>query len=337
MLKKRQIIPSLLGMALFCYLLVPTLLLGQQWEEDPIPDANADSLTNPVEFKTGTVVANGLQFSFLELGEGPLILALHGFPDHARSFRHQMPALADAGYRVVAPYMRGYAPTDAPADAPYDYGVLVQDTLALIDALGGESTILIGHDFGAVAAYGAAALASEKVTKLITIASPYGGFYQSLMLNPEEQRRKWYMFYFQSFPGAETAVALDDFAFIERLWKDWSPGWRIPKEEMAAVKETLSKPGVLTAALTYYHHIFNPIPASPEIQEIRDNYGGPIKVPTLYIYGKRDGCVGLEVSEGMEDLFPLGLRKELILGAGHFVHQQRPMLVNRLILKFLLE
>ena len=99
-----------------------------------------------------TVQANGLTFHCLEMGEGPLALCLHGFPDHARSFRHQLPALADAGYRAVAPYLRGYAPTDVPPNGPYQAAALAQDTVALIDALGGQCEVLIGHDWGAVAA-----------------------------------------------------------------------------------------------------------------------------------------------------------------------------------------
>ena len=88
------------------------------------------------EFKNTTVQANGLTFHCLEMGEGPLALCLHGFPDHANSFRHQLPVLAKAGYRAVAPYLRGYAPTDVPPNGPYQAAALVQDTIALIDQLG---------------------------------------------------------------------------------------------------------------------------------------------------------------------------------------------------------
>jgi pimeloyl-ACP methyl ester carboxylesterase len=89
-------------------------------------------------FKTGSVKANGLDFQYLEMGEGPLVLCLHGFPDHARSFRHQLPVLAAAGYRAVAPYLRGYAPTENPPHGPYQLAALSQDVIALIDALAGK-------------------------------------------------------------------------------------------------------------------------------------------------------------------------------------------------------
>ena len=283
------------------------------------------------EFAEGVVEANGLTFHYLEAGEGPIILALHGFPDHARSFRYQLRALAEAGYRVIAPYMRGYAPTEIPDGGYFGVPALAQDAIALAEALSDEPVVLMGHDWGAAAAHTAAAIAPERFSKLITMAVPYGSaFSQSLVTNPEQQRRSWYMFYFQ-LPMADAAVPLNDFAFIERLWRDWSPGWDIPMEELASVKATLGKPGVLAAALSYYRHAFNPPPDAPQ--------GGgatqQIQVPALYIHGREDGCIGVQLADGMEVLFDNGLQKVIVDGAGHFVHQEKPDEVNRLILEFL--
>jgi len=139
------------------------------------------------QFKTGTVQANGVRFSFIEKGEGPLILCLHGFPDHARSFRHQLSALSTQRFRVVAPYMRGYAPTDIPPNGPYQTAALGQDAVSLIDALGYESAIVLGHDWGTVAAYGAAIIAPEKVSKLIAAAVPYGNAVRRAWIMDPEQ------------------------------------------------------------------------------------------------------------------------------------------------------
>ena len=123
------------------------------------------------DFKTGSVQANGINFHYLEMGEGPLALCLHGFPDHAYSFRHLLPDLAEAGFRAVAPFMRGYAPTEAPADGNYRAVLLARDAVALVDALGGGQAYLIGNDWGAGAVIGASVLAPEKVRKLVIIAS----------------------------------------------------------------------------------------------------------------------------------------------------------------------
>ena len=290
-------------------------------------------LAQPDEFATGVVDANGLTFHYLEAGEGPTVLALHGFPDHARSYRHQLTALAQAGYRVVAPYMRGYAPTEIPDDGYFGVPALAQDAVALAEALSDEPVVLMGHDWGAAAAHAAAVLAPERFSKLITMSVPAGvAFSQSLVTSPEQQRRSWYMFYFQH-PMADVAVPLNDFAFIERLWRDWSPGWDIPMEELASVKATLGQPGVLAAALSYYRHTLNPPPNAPQVGTGAGLQ--QIKVPTLYIHGREDGCIGVELADGMEAFFDNGLRKVTVEGAGHFVHQEKPDEVNRVILEFL--
>jgi pimeloyl-ACP methyl ester carboxylesterase len=288
------------------------------------------------QFKTGIVNANGVRFATLEAGAGPLVLCLHGFPDHARSFRHQLPALATAGFRAVAPFMRGYAPTEAPADGRYQSAVLAQDIVELITALGYPSAHVIGHDWGAVAAYGAAILAPEKITKLITAAVPHGpAVINAFMSNYDQQRRSWYMFFFQH-PLADAAVAHNDFEFIERLWQDWSPGWRYPADEMDALKATFRTPGVLQAALGYYRATLNPANQDPALGEVQAQIGmSPVMVPTLYLHGARDGCIGVELADGMEALFPSGFRTMVIPDAGHFVHEERPDDVNRLILEFL--
>src|SRR5262245_45020657 len=288
------------------------------------------------EFLSRVVDANGLRFATLEAGTGPLVLCLHGFPDHARSFRHQLPALAAAGFRAVAPFMRGYAPTEIPADGRYQSAVLAYDAVELIGALGYESAVVFGHDWGALAAYGAAILAPEKVTKLITAALPHGPAVLNAFLGDyDQQRRSWYMFFFQH-PFADAAVPHNDFRFLERLWQDWSPGWRYPPEEMEELKRTFRSPGVLQAALAYYRCTLNPANQDPTLSDLQTLLAmSPVNVPTLVFHGAQDGCMGADLLDGMEALFPKGLRKALIAGAGHFVHQEKPDEVNRLLLEFL--
>lgn len=288
------------------------------------------------EFRRGEVRANGLRFATLEAGDGPLVLCLHGFPDTARSFRHQLPALAAAGFRAVAPWMRGYAPTEVPPDGPYQSAVLAQDAVALIEALGGEAAAVFGHDWGAVAAYGAAILAPQRVRRLVTAAVPHGPALPGAFLTSyDQQRRSWYMFFFQT-PLADMAVAHEDFRFLERLWSDWSPGWTLPPEELAALKDTFRQPGVLSAALSYYRHTFNPLLQRPELAELQGRTQlEPVPVPTLIFHGARDGCIGAELLDGMAALFPAGLETVVVPDAGHFVHQERPELVNARLLAFL--
>ena len=286
--------------------------------------------------KTGTVEARGLTFHTLEEGEGPLVLCLHGFPDHARSFRHQLPALAAAGYRAVAPAMRGYAPTGPAPDGRYQTAALAQDAVALITALGYDDAIVFGHDWGALAAYGAALVAPERVRKLVTAAVPYGmQVSNAFMTSYAQQKRSWYMFFFQT-PFADVALAHDDYAFLEHLWHDWSPGWEFPREEMAALKDTFRQPGVAQAALGYYRAMLDPTQQDPALAELQSRMlMEPIAVPALMLHGADDGCMGAELVAGMEAYFPRGLRVEIVSGTGHFLHQEDPGRVNALVLDFL--
>jgi pimeloyl-ACP methyl ester carboxylesterase len=247
-----------------------------------------------------------------------------------------MPVLADAGYHAVAPFMRGYAPTDPAPDGRYDSPVLSEDALALIGALGYKEAIVFGHDWGAVAAYGAAAAAPNVVQKLIAAAVPYGtSFFQALVTNYAQQRRSWYMFFFQT-AIAEAAVSLNDFAFLDKMWRDWSPGWKWTAPEMEALKQCFRAPGTLEAALGYYRATLGPVlkmPAQPSA--LAAAMAAPIEVPTLLFHGRDDGCIGAELLAGMEALFTRGLKIDVVPDAGHFVHQEKPAHVNRLMLKFL--
>jgi len=286
-------------------------------------------------FRQGRITANGLEFAFLEAGSGPLVLCLHGFPDIARSFRYQLGALAEAGFRAVAPWMRGYAPTAIPADKRYDPAVLARDLIELIEAFGGGPAFVFGHDWGALAAYGAAVLAPDRIRKLAAASVPYGpNFPQALVTNPAQQKRSWYMFFFRH-PLADAALAHEDFRLVEVLWADWSPGWSWDPREMEAVKETFRSPGVAEAALGYYRCALGMTPVDAQAAALQEGLSGaPIPVPALVLHGDRDGCVGSELYAGMEAFFPKGLRRVVVEGAGHFVHQEQPEFVNGVLLDF---
>jgi pimeloyl-ACP methyl ester carboxylesterase len=284
---------------------------------------------------TGRVDANGESFHYLEAGRGPLVLCLHGFPDNAHTYGTLLPALADAGLRGVAPFMRGYAPTSPAPDGRYQSVLLAQDALALIDALGGGRAFLVGHDWGASAAYGAAALAPERITRLVTIGAAHpASFRGPLATSYARHKGIWHAYFFQ-LPFAEQVVAADDFAFIEQWWRDASPEYD-PTPIIERVKRTFREPGVVTAALGYYRHSFNPANRDPALQPLQERASAsPIAVPTLALHGDRDRPGRLQAFEGMDDLFVNGLEKVVIPGTGHFVHVERPSDVNRRIVEFL--
>ncbi len=287
------------------------------------------------DFSTGTVHANGIDFHYLEMGEGPLALCFHGFPDHAFSFRHLLPDLAEAGFRAVAPFMRGYAPTQAPKDGKYQAVLMCRDVLGIIDALGAENGYLIGNDWGAGAVTGATVLAPEKVNKLVTIAS--GRADRELQRTYLHLRGTWHGYFFQ-MPFAEEVVAHNDYAFVEDWWRDASPEWDIPAYALESIRETFRKPGVVQAALSYYRARYRPELQDPSAKEDEDRVAaGPVTVPTLALHGTRDRPKRLDgfESENMDRYFTGGLEKVIIPGTGHFMHQEKPEEINPLIVDFL--
>lgn len=195
------------------------------------------------------VEANGVRFAYLSEGSGPLVLLLHGFPDTAHSWDRVMPAVAQAGFRAVAPFMRGYHPTAIPADGKYDGDTLGRDVIALIEAFDAESAIVVGHDWGALAAFTAASVAPERVRLLVTVGVPHPG---SVFPTPT---MLWSIRHFLPLraKGAAQKIRANNQTYIDELWRRWSPDWKsIPASETAKVKETFAHPGVLEAATGYY-------------------------------------------------------------------------------------
>lgn len=307
--------------------------------EDSSGDAVAPRAGDPDSLVQGTVEANGVGFAYLAVGDpgAPLALCLHGFPDSAWTWRHLLPLLAAAGYRAVAPWMRGYAPTTVPSDGRYQSAVLGLDACALHAALGGDDdAVLVGHDWGALAGYAAVHHPSTPWRRLVTMAVPPPASLAQAFLSYDQLRRSWYIFFFQH-PLAELAVPADDLTFVERLWADWSPGYDA-SDDVPAVKDALRDPANLAAAIGYYRAVFGGVGLddSPEVVALQNAANGPPPVPTLYLHGRADGCMGADLASGADAaLTAPGSRVELVDDAGHFLHLERPDAVNRLVLDFL--
>jgi pimeloyl-ACP methyl ester carboxylesterase len=246
-----------------------------------------------------------------------------------------LPLLAARGYRAVAPFLRGYAPTDVPRDGRYQTGVLAQDALALHDVLGGDGdAVIIGHDWGALAAYGAASFEPDRWRRCIGLAVPPGRAVAEAFLTYAQLRRSWYMFFFQT-ALAERVVGRHELAFVDALWIDWSPGYDA-SGDLPLVKQSLRQPENLTAALGYYRALLGEAHRDPALAAIQAATTVEPPIPVLYCHGRRDGCMGIEVAEAVRanGTFAPGSAVELFDKAGHFLHLERPE-VNARILQFL--
>jgi pimeloyl-ACP methyl ester carboxylesterase len=282
------------------------------------------------------VTANGVQFSYFESGppDGPLALCLHGFPDCAYTWRFLLPELAAAGFHAVAPFLRGYAPTAIPSDGRYQVGALARDANSLHAALGGtEDAVIIGHDWGALTTYAAVAHEPGRWRRAVTAAVPPTGSIGMSLFTYAQLQRSWYMFFFLS-PMAEIALPLDDYAFIDGLWADWSPGYEA-SFDLARVKESIGDPEHIAAAIGYYRAMFDPGLADPDLADEQNAALAPTPKPTLYLHGRNDGCMLLGSIGNPLDFMAEGSQMVVIDGAGHFMNVERPDVVNRHIVEFL--
>jgi pimeloyl-ACP methyl ester carboxylesterase len=282
-----------------------------------------------------TVSANGVEFSALTAGEGPLALCLHGFPDSAHGWRHLLPELAAAGYRAVAPFQRGYAPTAVPADGRYQSGVLGVDANALHQALGGDAdAVIIGHDWGASGTHAAAVLEPERWRKVVTMAVPPGpAIAMAFMGNFAQLKRSWYMFFFQH-PLSDLVVPSNDLSFIDHIWADWSPGYDAGAD-LEHVKASLRDPANLAAAIGYYRATLGDGLKDPALDAAQSATSTVPTQPLLYLHGRNDGCIGVEVAELAQSMAPANVTFEYVDGAGHFLQLERPDVVNAKVLEFL--
>jgi pimeloyl-ACP methyl ester carboxylesterase len=258
---------------------------------------------------TKTLTANGLRFAYFEEGTGPLVLLLHGFPDTAHTWDQIQPAIAGEGYRVVAPFTRGYAPTEVPAVEDYEGDTLGRDVLAIITALGEKKAIVVGHDWGAGAAYSAASMGPDQVELLVTLAIPHPG---SLVPTPIKLWKGRHFFTLHPRSAVERTRA-NDFADVDMFVQRWSPKWKIPPGETRKVKEAFSQPGSLDAALGYYRAMKLTRPKSQREK---------IRVPTVSFAGQ-DDILEPEAFDKAASWFTGGYRVVRMPG-GHFMHREYP-------------
>ncbi len=273
-----------------------------------------------------TITANGLEFAYISYGEGPLVLCLHGFPDSAHTWDELAPRIAELGYRVVTPFMRGYEPTAIPQNDSYGALDLGADALALIQALGYETAVLIGHDWGALATYTAANMNPQAVNKLITLAIPHPRALTPSIVGLWRARH----FITYQFKGhARRSLTRQNMGGVDDIYRRWSPTWRFPAEETAYIKESFRQEERLDAALGYYWSF------QAQATVNRSMLGRRTDVPTRCIVGSVDGALSFSIMEKTPQCFTGDYDYRVLPNIGHFPHREAPDLVFDYISSFL--
>ena len=271
------------------------------------------------------VTANGVRFHLAEYGPeaGPLVLLLHGFPEFWWSWRHQLVALGAAGFRAVAPDLRGYGGSDKPPRG-YDAYTLSSDVAGMIRALGASSAHVVGHDWGGLLGWSVATLHPGAVRSLAVLGMPHPLRLRSALLRDHAQRRAAsHLAYFQLPKLPEARLLRMDGAFVVELLQRWGgPGF--PDDETAArCREAIQIAGVAHSSLEWYRWAVRSL-TRPSGLRFLTLMGRGVDVPVLQLHGDLDRCLLPASAEGSKAWAHDGYTFELLAGVGHFPHEEAP-------------
>jgi pimeloyl-ACP methyl ester carboxylesterase len=267
-----------------------------------------------------------VRLHYVEAGEGPLVLLLHGFPEFWYGWRHQIPALAEAGFRVRAPDLRGYGLSDKPEGvAAYRVERLVEDVAELVRHAGAARAHVVGHDWGGVVAWYFAMLRPELLDRLAILNAPHPAAFAREIVKPDQMLRSAYAAFFQLPVLPQAVLRAGGFALLKRVFRTEParPG-AFTDADLERYREAFARPGALTASLNYYRAA-----ARYPRPEAR-----PVAAPTLLIWGEKDPHLTVRLTEGLEEWVP-DLRVERLPEASHWVAADEPERVSRLLVGFL--
>ena len=273
----------------------------------------------------GEIMTNGIRMHYVTQGSGPLVVLLHGFPEFWYSWRYQIPFLAEHGYTVVAPDLRGYNDSDKPRTG-YDVATLIRDIEGLVTGLGQEKAIIVGHDWGGVLAWAFAAAYPQMTERLIVMNAPHPAAMMREFRTLKQLRKSWYIFFFQLPWLPEYVLLRNNANEVGRMLRGAAlQKYVFPRDVTAKFQQAMSKPGAMTAALNYYRQLFRRLPGSSRVI---------ISAPTLLIWGEHDIALGIELTTGLEQWVG-NLEIKRIPDSGHWVQQEQPDKVNQFMLDFL--
>ena len=281
------------------------------------------------EWHEDYIIANGINLHYVTQGEGPLILMLHGFPEFWYSWRHQIPEFAH-DYKVVALDLRGYNESDKPKKLEeYKMEELVEDVKEVIQGLGYESCILVGHDWGGAIAWNFAYTYPDLVDKLIVMNMPHPAKFMEGIKTPQQLLRSWYVFLFQLPWLPEMLFHWNDYKVIDSLFLETAiDKTAFSPTDLEAYKDAAAQRGALTAMFNYYRNVVS------ELFSDKQRKWDVLNIPTLMIWGENDHALGKELTDGTEK-YVNNLQIKYIPQCSHWVQQEQPLLVNQYMHEFL--
>jgi len=288
-----------------------------------------------VDFSEIRIETDRLTFPALAAGDGPVVVCWHGFPDHPATFGPLAERLVAAGRRVVAPFLRGHHPATADA-MPYADGLtLAADAAAVAAALSADGVDMIGHDIGAGMVARVLAAWPQRVRRAVTMAVPPPATLGAALADPAQLKRFFYMWLFQ-VPGVAEAVLAKDRGLVDFLWATWSPGLTDLGADRALVHELYGDARLAANALRMYRGNFDTALHDPGLAALAAATEAVAPLPMLVLEGADDGCIPPALFAGARSGLAAGSRVEIVPGAGHFMHLERPDDVARLALEWFL-
>lgn len=298
-------------------------------------------MTGQIDVVTDDVTLRALTWGDWDATDSPVAVCLHGFPDTAHGWREVAPKLADAGWRVVAPFMRGYAPSSLSAEGSYHVGALMDDALRVLDAAGPTGRdVIIGHDWGAIAGAGLAAMPDNPFDKAVIMSVPPSAAFRPLGKVPDAGRlaaqlprqllRSWYIMFFQLPWLPERSAA----RVVPKLWRDWSPGYD-GADDVRRVLDAIGAPANWRAALGYYRAMVRGSRPPARYAELHQHWLSAPVLPTLYLHGGDDGCAAPDYTDWVRRVLPAGSAAHVVDGGGHFLQLDQSAATAQRILDFI--
>lgn len=286
-----------------------------------------ESVARALGLKSGHIETNGIRLHFMEAGTGPLMLMVHGFPEFWYSWRHQLGEFAK-DHRVVAIDLRGYNLSDRPKRrGAYVMDELLKDLDGVITGLGHEKCTLVAHDWGGAIAWTYATEHPGRVEKLVVMSMPHPALFKSHVLKPPQLFKSWYIFFFQLPWLPERFLARNDFRGVSGIFRgSLVDKDALTREELSEFRRAAAQPGALTAMLNYYRNMFRPSSALRRWPKL--------EMPVLLVWGEKDAALGKELTYGT-DRYVRDLTVRYLPDASHWVQQERPAEVNRIMREWL--